>query len=190
MEVLPQPGFGQHLRMPLPQILAHRHQEAAGSAGWIAHNVSRFRLDHLHHQSDDVARRAKLPVLPRRRNLAQHVLVQIALGVPLFHGHLVNLIDDLCQQPRCWDRKARIFHVVGVGRPIPAQGSQPGKNMLADQRVHLSRFGVLELRPAILLISRSEFVLALGKHRPVYRLTGTACLKLFRRVQLVQALQE
>ena len=41
--------------------------------------------DHLDHEPDDVARRAELAVLPGRGDLAEHVLVKIALGVALLH---------------------------------------------------------------------------------------------------------
>jgi hypothetical protein len=67
MEMLPELGVGHRFGMPLAQRFAHDHQKAASSAGRIADNVRGLRLNPLHHEPDDVARRAELPVLSSRR---------------------------------------------------------------------------------------------------------------------------
>jgi len=51
------------------------------------------RRGHVHHQLDDVARGAELPVLPGGVDLAEHVLVEIALGVAVGHVDAVELVD-------------------------------------------------------------------------------------------------
>ena len=43
---------------------------------------------HLHHEPDDVARGAELAVLPGAGDLAEHVLVEVALGVAVLHRHV------------------------------------------------------------------------------------------------------
>ena len=49
----------------------------------------------LDHQLDDVARRAELAVLPGGGDLAEHVLVDVALGVAVLHLQAVDHVDDL-----------------------------------------------------------------------------------------------
>ena len=93
----------------------------------------RLRRDHLDHQPDDMAWRAELPVLTGGRDLREHVLVQVALGVALLHRHLVDHIDDLRQQSRRGNRETRVFHVMRVGRLVAAQCSKERKHMLANQ---------------------------------------------------------
>jgi hypothetical protein len=88
VEVLAQPGVVQDLRVALAQVLARRHQEAAGAAGRVADHVGRLRRGQFDHQPDDVARRAELAVLPGAGDLAEHVLVEVALGVAVLHRHV------------------------------------------------------------------------------------------------------
>ena len=69
----------------------------------------------LHHQPDDVARRAELPVLSGGGDLAEHVFVDVALGVAFLHGHGVEQVHHLGQQRWSRDGEARVLHVVRVG---------------------------------------------------------------------------
>jgi hypothetical protein len=138
MEMLPQLGIGEHFRMPLAERFADGHQKTARSTSRIADNVRGLGLDHLHHQPNNVARRAKLSVLSGAGNLAQHVFVEVALGVPVFHGDFVDHVHDLGQQRRRGNGEAGALHVLGVGCAVATQGSQPGEDVLADHRVHLA----------------------------------------------------
>ena len=52
------------------QVLHDADQEAAGAAGRVADGLGRLRVQHLHHQVDDVARRAELAVDAGRGELA------------------------------------------------------------------------------------------------------------------------
>jgi hypothetical protein len=54
------------------------------------HYVLRHRDHHLHYEADDVARRAELAAGARGDQLAQHVLVDVALGVAVVHGHAID----------------------------------------------------------------------------------------------------
>jgi hypothetical protein len=89
------------------------------------------RRGHLHHQLDDVARRAELAVLPGAGDLAEHVFVEVALGVAVLHGHGVEQVHHLGQQRRRGDGEARVLHVVRVGGAVAAQGAQEGEDVLA-----------------------------------------------------------
>ena len=103
MEVTCEFGVAKDLRMVLAQILARGDKKAGRAARRIAEHVARLRRDHLDHQPDDVPRRAELAVLTGGRDLGEHVLVQVALGVALLHRHLVDHVDDLRQQSRRWE---------------------------------------------------------------------------------------
>ena len=85
VEVLAQLRIAENFRVVLAQVFAHRHREAAGAAGRIHHHIARRRLGHRHHQLDDVARRAELAVGAGGGQLAQHVLVDVSLGVAVGH---------------------------------------------------------------------------------------------------------
>ena len=91
------------LRMILAEVLAGRNQKPCRAACRITNHVVGRRLYHLNHQTDDVPRCAKLSVLSRRRDLAEHVFVKVALGIPILHRDLVDHVDDLCEQRRHWE---------------------------------------------------------------------------------------
>ena len=129
-----------------------------------------LRRGHFHHELDDVARRAELAVLPGAGDLAEHVFVEVALGVAVLHRHVVDHVHDLGEQRRGGDGEARVLHVVGVGGAIAAQSAQERKDMLAHDRVHLGRRKVLEARPAQVVVIPLLGVLALGEDAPLYRL--------------------
>jgi len=109
--------------MPLAQRFADGHQKPASSARRIADNVGGLGLHHLHHEPDDVARRAELAVLTSAGNLAQHVFVEIALGVPIFHRHFVDHVLYLGQQRRRGNGEACALHVLGVGCAVAAESA-------------------------------------------------------------------
>ena len=79
MEVFALPRVVQQLRVAFAQVLARRNQKACRTTGRVAHHIGGLGRGELHHQTDDVPRRAKLPVLPGGGDLAKHVLVDIAL---------------------------------------------------------------------------------------------------------------
>jgi hypothetical protein len=101
----------------------------------------------------------KVPCPSDRR---EAIFVEIALGVPVFHGHLVDHVHDLSQRSR-GNGYASTLHVLGVRCAITAQGSQPGEDVLADHRIHVARIGVLEATPAVVLKRSLLVVFTLGK---------------------------
>jgi hypothetical protein len=132
----------------------------------------------------------ELPVLPRRGDLAQHVLVDVALGIAVLHGHGVQQVHHLRQQPRRRDGEAGVLHVLRVGGVVAAQRAQKRKDVLRDHGVHVRRSEVLEARPAEVVVRPVPGVRAFGKHTARHRLTQLGGLALLQRVQLVQPLQK
>ena len=176
--------------MVLAQVFAGRDEEAGRAAGRVADDVVRRRRGHLDHQPDDVARRAELAVLPGAGDLAEHVLVEVALGVAVLHRHVVEQVDDLGQQRRRGDGEARVLHVVGVGGVVAAERAQEREDVLADDREHLGRREVLEARPAQVLVGALLRVFALREDAPLDRLLQPGGLVLFQRLQVVEPAQE
>ena len=95
-----------------------------------------------------MARGAELAVLPGAGDLAEHVFVDVALGVAVLHRHVLDQVHHPGQQRWRGDGEARILHVVRIGGVVAAQGTQERKDVLADDSEHLARLGVLEARPA------------------------------------------
>ena len=89
--------------------------------GRIADRVLGRRRDHLDHQRDDVARRAELAVLPGGGDLAEHVLVEVALGVAILHRDLVEQVDDLGSSAGVGMVKRASFMWRGMRRAVAAQ---------------------------------------------------------------------
>lgn len=194
MEMRARRRIVEQLGVLLAQVLARGHQEAAGAAGRVADGVLRRRGRQLHHQLDDVARRAELAVLAGRRDLAQHVLVEVALGVAVLHRHMVQHVHHLGQQAGRGDGEARILHVLAVGGAVAATrqqaGAQEGKHTLAHHGEHLGRREVLEARPAQVVVAATCGVLALGEDALVHRALEQEGLAFFQRVRVIQAADE
>ena len=106
----------------LDEMLGGRDEEAGGAAGRVADDVLRGGGGHVHHQPDDVARRAELPVLPGGGDLAEHVLVEVALGVAVGHVDVVELVDDVGQHAGRGHHEEGVLHVMGVGRSLVQRG--------------------------------------------------------------------
>ena len=92
----------------------------------------RLRRGQFDHQLDDVARGAELAVLPGAGDLAEHVFVEVALGVAVLHRHVVDHVHDLGEQRGRGDGEARILHVMRVGGVVAAERAQERKDVLAD----------------------------------------------------------
>ena len=185
----------QQVRVALAQVLARRDQEARRTAGRVADDVGGLGRGQLHHQPDDVARRAELPVLSGGGDLAEHVLVDVALGVALLHRHLVEQVHHLGQQRRSRDGEARVLHVVRVGgvgtAELPGQVSaQIREEVLPHHREHLGRGEVLEARPAEVLVGPTLGVLAFREDPPLHRLPEPIGLVFLQCVHVVEPTEE
>src|SRR6185437_8336113 len=96
----------------------------------------------------------------------------------------------LRQQRGGGNGEARILHVRSVGRAVASQGPQEGKGMLADNGVHLARFKVLEVLPAQIVVRTLQLVLACRKYLPLNGLLQPQRFSFFKRLQLVEPLEE
>ena len=100
--------------MVLHQVLRRGNEEARRAAGRVADRVLGRGGGHVHHQTDDVARRAELAVLSGGGNLAEHVLVEVALGVAVGHVDAIELVDHAGQHTGRGHHEKGILHVVAV----------------------------------------------------------------------------
>ena len=166
----------------LTQVLAGVDQEARRAEGGVADGVLRGRSAHPHHQLDDVAGRAKLPVFARRGHLAEQVLVEVALGVAPVHLDLRQQVDRLGQQAGRGDDEVGSAHVAGKHTVVvAAQGLDEGKHPVAHPLEH--GFGVaqvLEHRPP-------QLALLVGEDGVLNGLPGGVGLPLFGGLELVRA---
>jgi hypothetical protein len=156
VEVLPLGSVRHHRRVGVAEVLGRGDEEARGAAGWVDDLVGRLWRGHRHHELDDVSRGAELAVLAGGGDLAEHVLVEVAVGVAVGHRHVVEHVDDLGEQRRGGDREARVLHVVGVGRLIAAELTEEGKDLLADDLEHDGGVVVLEPAPAEMVLAGEE----------------------------------
>ncbi len=104
--------------MLLTDVFACGDKEATRTAGWVANQVVWFRLRHLDHEANDVTRSSELAVLAGAGDLAEHVLIEVALGVSVLHRNLVNQVHDLGQKRGRWDGEPRVLHVVSKGGSV------------------------------------------------------------------------
>ena len=172
----------------LDEMLGGRDEEAGGAASRVADDVLRGGCGHVHHQPDDVARRAELPVLPGGGDLAEHVLVEITLGVAVGHVDVVELVDHVGQHPSRGHHEEGVLHVMGVGRSLVrvarlAQRFDEWEHPVPHRLEHPLGRKLLETRPA-------QSVLAGGEQRLLDRVAGAGGSMLLARVQLVQTLDE
>ena len=75
-----------------------------------------LRLEQIDHQADDVPGRAELAVDAGRGQLAEQVLVEVALGVALVSGSSSIMFDRRDQQARLLDHELGVLHVLAEGR--------------------------------------------------------------------------
>ena len=93
----------------------------------------------LDHELDDVARGAELAVLPGAGDLAEHVFVEVALGVAVLHRHAVDHVHDLGEQRGRGDGEARVLHVVRVGGVVAAERAEEGEDVFVHDLEHFLR---------------------------------------------------
>src|SRR5690606_7040086 len=87
--------------------------------------------------------------------------VRHALGVPVLHRQVVEHVDHPGEQRWVRDGEPGVLHVVGVGRPVPAEVAQEREHVLADDLVRLLRLHLPEPVPAQILVRPAAAVHAL-----------------------------
>lgn len=190
VEMFAQFRVAQHFGMPAPQVLTDGDQETAGASGRIADDVRRLWLRQLDHQRNNVPRRAELPVLPGSRDLAEHVLVDITLGVAIVHPHIVELLHRLSEQRRRRNAEARVLHVLAESRTLPAERAQEREHVLVNDCEHLARLEGFEPRPAQILVGAAALILTLRKNPPLHFDLELRGLPLLDGMELIETLDE
>ena len=195
VKVLAQLRVVQQVGVALTQVFVRHDEKARRTAGRVADDVGGRGRREFHHQPDDVARGAELAVLPGGGDLGEHVFVDVALGVAVFHRHVVEQVHHLGQQCRRRNGEARALHVVRVGGVAIAELAgepltQVRKDVLAHDGVHLRRGEVLEARPAEVFIESAFRVAARGKDAPLHRPLEAVGFVFLQRVQVVEPAQE
>ena len=132
------------------------------------------------------------PFWPALRDLAQHVLVHVALGVAVFHWDVVEHVHDLGEQGGRRDCEAGVLHVAGIRGvlPIRLQGADEREHAVAYDRIHGPRIEVLEAAPAQVFVRNTAVVLAFGKDAPLQGTPQAVGLLLLGGMEVVEALDE
>jgi hypothetical protein len=150
------------------------------------------RRGQLDHQPDDVARRAELAVLPGAGDLAEHVFVEVALGVAVLHRHGSSRSTTLASSAGVGMVKRRPS--CGARRWSRRRPACAGRGRRARRPRRTSRRGeVLEARPAQVVVgvaAPADAVVARGEDPARHRRSEPGGLVLFQRVQVVQPAQE
>ena len=135
------------------------------------------------------------PFLPGAGDLAQHVFVEVALGVAILHRQVGDEVDDLGEQRRRRDGEARSLHVGGVGRALLAHGTKEGKDVFGDDGEHLRRSAdASKLAPAHVGIGDtaipSNAVLARRKDGSLGRFAGGGGLSIRQELRVIETAHE
>ena len=170
------------------EILGRGDEESGGAAGGIADLVLGRGGGHVHHQADDVARAAELAVLPGAGDFAEHVFVEVALGIAVGHVDGVELVHDVGEDAGRGHHEGGVLHVVAVGAAALAagrlaEGLDEREGVIPHGGEHFLGRGFLEARPA-------ELVLLRGEDRVLDGLFEAVGLVLLEGVDLIQTLDE
>ena len=136
-------------------------EEATGAAGGIADGIAGLRGGHLDHELDDVARGAELSILPSGGDLAEHVFVEVALGVLVCHVDGVELIDDISEEGGLREHEEGVLHVGGVGGVFGtvlafAEGFDEGEDFFLNEGEEGIGREVTEVGPAVVRLGGGE----------------------------------
>lgn len=109
------PLLGGHgILIGATDVLRRRNQETCCSACRIANSIIWCRLQQLDHHLSNMLRGTELSVLACCSQLAEHVLIQVALHIQLCNIVLVQIIqprDYFLKQLRGGDDEHRIAHI-------------------------------------------------------------------------------
>ena len=88
-------------------------EETAGSGSWVADALAWAWIAHVDHHADNVAWRAELTILASGVELAEQVLVEIALHILVLRRdlHCVDGLAGLDEQARLVDFELSVFHL-------------------------------------------------------------------------------
>ena len=135
------------------------------------------------------------PFWPARGDLAEHVFVEVALGVAILHRDVGEQVDDLGQQRRRRDGEARALHVRGMRRALLGHRAQERKDVLGDDLEHASPGRCSSAATSACPRRRRRRPvpmpsLPFGKDAPLHRLAEAVRLVLLARMGLVEPAHE
>lgn len=102
-------------------------EETGGKAGGVADPVFGRGGGHFHLQLDNLAWGVELTVLASAGDLADHVYVEVALGVSVDHVDGVELVDDVGECLGGGHHEGGVLHVVAVSAVALAAGLMTGR---------------------------------------------------------------
>jgi hypothetical protein len=121
--------------------------------------------------------------LPSGGNFAEHVFVEIAFGVAVFHGDFGDEVDDAGKEGGGGDCEAGVLHVLGIVGAVAAEFAEEGKDLPGDDIEHFAGVALDEEGPA-------EVVLIGGKEAAGERLFEAAGFGFFEELEVVEAAEE
>ncbi len=137
-----------------------------------------------------MARRPELTVLPCRRDLGEHVLIEVALRVAILHRDFSDEVDNLRKQLRGGDREPRVLHVMCVRRTIATERPKEWEDVSINDGEHLVWGKVPKPGPAHVLVGASQLVLPLWEDSVLQRPLESRGLVLLQDLHVVETTQE
>ncbi len=160
-----------------PQVPAAGSQSTSFGVGAVSSTMSRMMWRGVRNW----------PFVPAAGELAQHVLIHVALGVAVVHGNVVDQVHYFGQQRRRGDGEAGVAHVMRIGRAIRRVYAGMGRHAREIRSYICRGIGVLKSLPAVLLVGAALAVFAFGEDAPLQRFAEPRSLALLKLLQFVQA---
>src|SRR5207237_1088221 len=129
-------------------------------------------------------------VLSGARDLAEHVLVEIAFCVAILHRYVVNHVYDSREQCRSRNGEARSSHLLRVAGYVGVERAEKWENVPANNREHFCRREVLKARPPEIFVRTAAAVFPFRKNAALDRLLQPIRFVFFKRVEIVQSADE
>ena len=173
------------------------HDESCTTHGRIANHIINLRLCHRDDHADDMARRTELTVLTFLRHARQHILIDIAHSVGIFHIQQVDIINHTLQHISLRNAENRILHIATIGRTtLLAYALNEHKHIVANMVEHILGREALEHRPSQVFVShlligfRIQPLLAFLKQRVLEFVAKLNGVTLFMALLIVEQFDE
>ena len=143
-----------------------------------------------------MSRCAELTVRAGGCHLTEHVLIDVTHRVAVVHIERVDTVHETLECAGTLDHERRIFHKTGVRIAVRCTDSlDEGEDVIANHAEHVLRTGVLEDRPAHVVIWDVAVVVvvmpsAFGEDGVLETVTPHGCVRLFLTLFIVQHLHE
>ena len=129
------------------------HDESCTTHRWVANHIINLRLSHRDDHTDDMTRGTELSVLAFLRHASQHILVNIAHRVGIFHIQQVDIIYHRLQHICLWNAEHSILHIATISRTtLFSNALDKHKHIVTHVVQHILSRKALEYRPAKVLV--------------------------------------